>query len=121
MPVKNYPAAVAYVVNLVVGAVVAFGFMSPATASGITAGAVALTSLAVAFLVHPFMLGVATGAFQSFLIALAGFGFHLDDQRIAGAVALFGLVATVIMHVLGTPQVAHRQGTTVAEMEKVTR
>ena len=117
MPVKNYPAAVAYIVNLIVAAVVAFGFMSPTAAHAVTTGAVALTSLAVAVLVHPFLLAVATGAFQAFLVALGGFGFHLSDQWIAALVGLFAFAAAIITHHSVTPLHAHRAGTTVAALE----
>jgi hypothetical protein len=118
MDPSKYPAAVAALLNIIMGVVVSFNFLSPTAAHVVATVVLAATSLLVAFLVHPFVLGAATGAFQTFLVALAGFGFHLTDQRIAALVAVFSLIAGVITHALGTPVVAHKQGTTVAELDR---
>jgi hypothetical protein len=121
MDPSKYPAAVGYVVNVVMAAVVSFGFLSHTAAQGLAVAVVAATSLVVVFLVKPFALGAATGAFQTLLVAVAAFGFHLTDQQIAGAVGIFGLVAAVVTHVLAIPAVAVRKGTTVYQMDGLTR
>lgn len=112
MSPSNYPAAVSYVVNLIMAVVVSFDFMSPSTAKVVATAVVALTSLVVVFLVHPFALATATGAFQTFVVSLAGFGLHWDDARIASVVGVFTFIAAVVMHSLGTPLSAARAGTT---------
>ncbi len=118
MKLQNYPAMAAYIVNLVMAAVVSFHFLPAATAHGVAVAVVALTSLVVAFMVHPFVLGAATGAFQTFAVALSAYWLHLSDQQTGSVVALFGLIAAVITHTLVVPLVAHRQGATVTELER---
>lgn len=118
MDPQKYPAAVGYIVNVIMAAVVAFNFLPQSTAHAVAVAVVALTSLVVAFLVHPFVVGAATGAFQTLLVAVTAFGFHLTDEQTAGAVGLFGLIAAFITHRLVIPTVARRAGAwSVDELE----
>jgi len=115
---SNYPAAAAYIVNVVMAALVAFHFLSQTTAATVATVVVALTSLVVAFMVHPFVWAAASGALQTLLVGLAGFGLHWSDQQISTVVALAGFVAAVVTHTLVIPVSARRRGTTVAEIER---
>jgi energy-coupling factor transporter transmembrane protein EcfT len=117
MKPQNYPAAVAFVLNLVAGTLVASNFMSAHTADIVITAVVAATSLVVVFLVHPLVLAAATGAFQSFVVAVAAFGFHLSDHQLAFIVALFNFAAGVTTHAGVSPWSVARQGTTVRELE----
>jgi hypothetical protein len=113
MSPSSYPAAVATILNTLVAALVSFNFLSATAAHAIVVAVVAATSLGVVFLVHPFAVSAMTGAFQTFLVALGGFGFHLSDEKIAALVAVVGLIAGYIVHRNATPLVAFRKGTTV--------
>lgn len=118
MNLQKWPAMVAYIVNLIMAAVVAFNFLPAATARGISVGVVALTSVVVALLIHPPALAAATGAFQTLVLALSSYWLHLNDHQIAAIVGIFGLITAVITHTLGTPQIAHQVGKTVTDMER---
>jgi len=115
---KDYPAMVAYIVNLAVAAVVSFHFLSAGTAHALETIVVALTSVIVAFLVHPFVFAAATGAFQTFVVALSSYWLHFSDQQVAAVVGIFGFAVAVITHSKVTPLAAVRAGTTVEEREK---
>lgn len=117
MSPSNYPAAVGYIVNVIMAAVVSFNFLTPSTAHAIAVAVVALTSLIVAFMVRPFLVAAATGAFQTFITAVAAFGFHLTDQQIAGVVAIFGLIAAIITHQLVIPAAAAKRSITGNQAE----
>lgn len=117
MKPQNYPAAVAFVLNLVASTLVSFNFMSARTAEIVITAVVAGTSLVVVFLVHPFVLAAATGAFQSFVVAVAAFGLHLTDHRLSLIAATFNFAAGAITHSSVSPWSAVRQGTTVRELE----
>jgi hypothetical protein len=117
MDPTKYPAAVLYVVNLIMGVVVSFNFLSADAAKVVSTVVMAATSLVVVFLVHPFAVAVFTGAFQTFLVALGGFGFHLTDEKLAAVIALAGAIATWFTHRNATPLVAFRKGTTVTALE----
>jgi hypothetical protein len=121
MSPKNFPAAVAYLVNLVVGTLVAFNFLSDSTAHAVATVAAAVTALVVVFTVRPLILSAAAGAFQTFVVALAAFGFQLTDHQLAAVVAIFTFAATVVTHVLGTPVAAARQGTTAYQLEGLSK
>jgi len=116
MSPSNYPAAVAYVVNLIMAAVVSFNFLPVNTAHAVSVAVVALTSLVVVFLSRPIAVPAATGAAQTFLVALAGFGLHLSDAKIAALVGVVGFVTAFVTHQLVIPTSALAKRTTANEL-----
>jgi len=118
MSPKLYPAAAGYIVNMVVSALLAFHVLGVAQGRAAATGIVALTSLVTAFLVHPPTVAVATGAFQTFAVSLAGFGFHLHGQQLASVVAIFGFVAAIVTHQHVIPRVAAKQSITGNELDR---
>jgi hypothetical protein len=117
MSPSNYPAAVAYVVNLIMAAVVAFKIMPVSTAHYVAVAVVALTSLVVVFLVKPIAVPAATGAFNTLIVAVSAFGFHLSAEQLAAAVGIFGFVVAFVTHQLVIPTVALKAGRTANERE----
>ena len=118
MSPSKYPAAAGYVVNMVMALIVSFNFLTASQAQYVSTIVVALVSVAVAFMVKPFILGAATGAFQSLIVGLSAFALHLTDGQISAVVAIFGLIAAVVTHTLVIPNVAAKAGaSSVRELE----
>lgn len=117
MNAKLYPAAAAYVLNLAMSAIVAFGGLSASQAHIVSTAVVAATSLLVVALARPLAVPAFTGAFQTFVVALGGFGFHLPDDQLAKLVAVVGFAAAAVAHYLGWSKAAWQAGKTTAELQ----
>jgi hypothetical protein len=107
------PAAILYVVNALVAMSVAWGAHLTTQQTGvIDTIATGVLTVITAFMVRPVELPVAAAAAITVLTAFTSFGLHLSGSQIATGVAVASIAVGFLLHLMGTPAVAAKQGTT---------
>jgi hypothetical protein len=100
---KNFPALVAYALNVVLALVVSFGVVSTTQAHVVLTVATALAGLVTVFLHKPVQIPVAATLFSTVLVAIGGFGMHLSSAKVAALTAAFSMLAAWFTHQQSVP------------------
>ena len=112
------PSAILYIANTLVALIVAWNWHS-ATQEQIAAVdtiVTGVTSIIAVFLVRPVELPVAAAAAVTVLTAFGAFHLKLDPAQITTGVAFASTVIGLILHAIGTPVAAVRQGKTAQQI-----
>jgi hypothetical protein len=102
--IQNEPAVIAYALDALVTAWVAFGFRaSPAQTAAVTTIGAALVTIVTAFATRPVSIPVITGAVATIATAAAAFGLHLSSAQIGAGVPLLSLLLSLALRQAVTP------------------